>query len=90
MWIEKQITIINKLGLHARASAKFVQTASQFECELLVYKDKKMANGKNMLDLMMLAAGLGSIITLKASGKDATLALETLSQLIDNRFGEIE
>ena len=80
--------IQNKFGLHARPSASFVQTASRFQSEIVVEKDGQVADGKSILDLMTLAAGFGTFITIKANGEDALEALRALETLIDGRFGE--
>jgi phosphocarrier protein HPr len=80
--------IKNKFGLHARPSASFVQTASRFRSEIKVEKDGLVADGKSILDLMMLAAAQGTQITVKARGEDAGDALSALGDLIDGRFGE--
>lgn len=80
--------IKNKFGLHARPSASFVQTASRFRSEIKVEKDGQMADGKSILDLMMLAAAQGTRITIKAQGEDARDALKALGDLIEARFGE--
>ena len=81
-------TIQNELGLHARAAAQFVQTANKFRAEITVSKDGEEVNGKSILNLMMLAAPIGSEILLKADGEDALDMLESLLRLIDNKFGE--
>ncbi len=81
-------TIQNELGLHARAAAQFVQTANKFRAEITVVKDDEEVNGKSILNLMMLAAPIGSDILLKADGDDALDMLESLVRLIDNKFGE--
>jgi len=81
-------TIQNKLGLHARAAALLVKAANRFEADLTVEKDGIAVNGKSIMGILMLAASRGTKITLKADGKDATEALQTLGQLIGNRFGE--
>lgn len=80
--------IKNVLGLHARAAAQFVQTANKFCAEVTVAKDGEEVNGKSILSLMMLAAPIGSEITIKAEGEDAIEVVETLIELIDNKFGE--
>ncbi len=80
--------IQNELGLHARAAAQFVQTANKFRAEITVSKDGEEVNGKSILNLMMLAAPIGSEILLKADGEDALEMLESLVRLIDNKFGE--
>ncbi len=87
---ERRITIQNKLGLHARASAKFVAEASRFESDLALLKDEIEINAKSIMGLMMLAASKGSTLVLKAEGKDADKALDTLEELINQRFGEDE
>ncbi len=81
-------TIINELGLHARAAAQFVQTANKFRAEVTVSKDGEEVNGKSILSLMMLAAPIGSEIVLKADGEDAIKLLDALTALIENKFGE--
>ena len=88
--IETKITIINKLGLHARASAKFVSTAARFQSRLDVTKDGKIINGKSIMGVMMLAASIGSDITLQFDGPDETEMQEAMVNLINNRFGEAE
>ena len=88
--LEEQITICNKLGLHARAAAKFVATASEFEAEIEVEKDGKRVNGKSIMGVMMLAASKGSNIKLFVEGEDANSAMEKLKNLILDRFGEDE
>jgi phosphocarrier protein HPr len=88
--IETKITIINKLGLHARASAKFVSTASRFQSRLDVTKDTKTINGKSIMGVMMLAAPKGSEITLLFDGPDETEMHDAMINLISNRFGETE
>lgn len=86
----RQITIRNKLGLHARAAAKLVNSASEFTAEVHLEKDGKRVNGKSIMGVMMLAASKGSTITVIADGKDEEVALQTLFELIRNRFGENE
>jgi len=88
--IEQTFTIINKLGLHARAAAKFVTTASQFDCDIQVSRDGREINGKSIMAVMMLAAAKGSQITVQASGNDAEQALKELDSLINDFFGEGE
>lgn len=84
------ITIINRLGLHARAATKLVQTSSQFGAEVHIVKDGQRVSGKSILGVMMLAAAKGSQITLEADGADADAALQALEELINDRFGEGE
>jgi phosphocarrier protein len=84
------IPIINKLGLHARAAAKFVSLASQFSCEIEVERNNRRVNGKSIMGVMMLAAANGSEITLHITGEDEEQALSALKALVNNRFGEAE
>lgn len=88
--LDKQITIINKLGLHARAAAVFVQTAAAFEAEIDVTVAGKKVNGKSIMGLMMLAAARGTELRLTVSGSDEGDAMRALEALIKNRFGEEE
>ena len=81
-------TIRNKLGLHARAAALLVKTANNFAADVKIEKDGIEVDGKSIMGILMLAASKGTRITLKVEGKDAALAMETLGQLIENRFGE--
>lgn len=87
---KKTLTIINKLGLHARAAARFVQVASGFESDISVVHANKEVNGKSIMGMMMLAAGKGSDIQIIATGRDEENALERLESLIADRFGESE
>ncbi|MBI5611976.1 MAG: HPr family phosphocarrier protein [Gammaproteobacteria bacterium] len=84
------IVIPNKLGLHARAAAKFVNLASQFKSEITITRNGQGVNGKSIMGIMMLAAGKGSKLRLSADGADEQSALDSLRALIDNRFGEDE
>lgn len=84
MIIEKKITIKNKLGLHARPAALFVQIANKFDSEITVRKDKEEVNGKSIMGIMMLAAGKGSIIYIKAEGDDAERAILELGKLLSD------
>jgi len=88
--IEKTFPIINKLGLHARASAKFVTTASQFKCDINVSRNGRTVNGKSIMGMMMLAAAKGTEIEVRAEGKDAEQALKEIEHLINDYFGEGE
>lgn len=81
-------TIKNKLGLHARAAALLVKTANRFVSNVSLEKDGLEVNGKSIMGILMLAAAKGTRITLKAEGKDAEQAIETLGKLIENKFGE--
>ena len=86
----RQLTIVNKLGLHARAAAKLVATATRFHADIHVQKAGQKVNGKSIMGIMMLAASKGSEITVSAEGRDADAALEAIAALIGNRFGEDE
>ncbi|MEY3744175.1 MAG: hypothetical protein RLZZ541_1230 [Pseudomonadota bacterium] len=88
--ISTQLEIINKLGLHARASTKLTQTASRFNSEIWVERNGRRVNAKSIMGVMMLAAAKGSIITLEANGEDEVQAIEALSDLINDYFGEGE
>ncbi|HEB93874.1 MAG TPA: HPr family phosphocarrier protein [Gammaproteobacteria bacterium] len=87
---QRQVTIINKLGLHARAAAKLVATASRFESEIKLLKAHAEVNAKSILGVMMLAAAKGSELTLIAEGADENAALDALEDLITRRFDEDE
>lgn len=86
--ITREITIRNKLGIHARPAAMFVKIASRFHCEIMVKKDDEAVNGKSIMGLMMLAAGPSSRIQIEACGADAAQALTELEALIERKFGE--
>jgi phosphocarrier protein HPr len=86
--IKTQIKIINKLGLHARASAKFVSTAARFQSHIDVTKDSQTVNGKSIMGVMMLAANKGSELILEIDGPDEETMNDALVQLINNCFGE--
>ena len=83
-----EVPILNRLGLHARPAAEFVKTASRFQSDVWVKKDDVEVSGKSIMGVMMLAAECGSQITIRAEGTDAEAALEALSGLVANRFGE--
>lgn len=85
---QRELTIQNKLGIHARPAAQFVKTASRFSCEIRVEKDGEEVDGKSIMGLMMLAAGNGSVITVVAEGDDETAALEAISDLVERKFEE--
>ena len=87
---ERSVTIVNKLGLHARAAAKLVSAASGFESEILVTREDQQVNGKSIMGVMMLAASAGTNLTLSAEGPDEQAAIEALKALITDRFGEPE
>lgn len=85
-----EIEIINKLGLHARASAKFTQLAAKFKSDVWLTRNKQRINAKSIMGVMMLAAGKGAKLTIEASGEDEVECIEALSSLINDRFGEEE
>lgn len=86
--LSKEITIVNKLGLHARAAAKFVKLASRFESEVYLSRDGKRVNGKSIMGVMMLAASKGTNLELSADGRDEGQAITELEGLVDDCFGE--
>jgi phosphocarrier protein len=88
--IRKDITIINKLGLHARAAAKLVATASHHASTVQVFKEGRQADAKSIMAVMMLAASKGSELTFEIEGKDESVAWEAIKLLINNRFDEEE
>ena len=88
--IKQDIEIINKLGLHARASSKLTQTASQFSSEIWIEKNGRKVNAKSIMGVMMLAAAQGSSIAIEAHGSDETAAMAALHALINDYFGEGE
>ncbi|QBQ54117.1 HPr family phosphocarrier protein [Nitrosococcus wardiae] len=87
---QSEVTIINKLGLHARAAAKFVTLASRFKSEIRVQRGTKEVNGKSIMGVMMLAASQGTRLCIMASGPDEEEALQQLKTLVNERFGEHE
>ncbi|RJF97494.1 HPr family phosphocarrier protein [Noviherbaspirillum saxi] len=88
--IQQEIEIINKLGLHARASAKLTQLAAKFQSEVWISRNTRRVNAKSIMGVMMLAAGKGAKVTLEADGADEKAAFDALVELIQNRFGEGE
>ncbi len=86
----REVEIVNKKGLHARASAKFVQTAEQFQAEIAVTRGHETVGGTSIMGLMMLAAAPGTTITISANGPQAAAALDALCALVADRFGEEE
>ena len=86
----RRVTIINKLGLHARAAAKFVNLAARFEAHVCVRRDAQEVNAKSIMGVMMLAASKGVTVEIEATGDDAQSAVLQLEQLINDRFGEAE
>jgi phosphocarrier protein HPr len=88
--IQTQIQISNKLGLHARASAKLTKLAGSFKSEIHLSRNGRRVNAKSIMGVMMLAAGLGSEIDIEVDGADEQEAMAALRELIGNRFGELE
>jgi phosphocarrier protein len=88
--IKTTATISNKLGLHARASAKLTKLASRFECEVWMSRNGRRINAKSIMGVMMLAAGLGSEVEIETDGPDEATAMKELVALIDDKFGEGE
>jgi phosphocarrier protein HPr len=86
--IEKKIEVINRLGLHARPAALVVQKASKFKSEIRLVKDEFEVNAKSIMSVMMLAAEMGSFITIKAWGEDEAQAVEEMVKLFEEKFGE--
>ena len=84
----KELTVVNKLGIHARPAAMFVKTANRFACDIFVEKDGEKINGKSIMGLMMLALGPGSKLTLHAKGADAQAAITELEALVKRKFDE--
>ena len=86
----QEITIVNKLGLHARASAKLTKLAGSFQCDVWMSKGQRRVNAKSIMGVMMLAAGLGSQVVLETDGPQETEGLQALVALIEDKFGEGE
>jgi phosphocarrier protein HPr len=84
------VTISNKLGLHARASAKLTKLAGGFACDVWMSRGERRVNAKSIMGVMMLAAGLGSVVEIETDGKDEQAALEALVALVNDKFGEGE
>ena len=87
---KRDIEIVNKLGLHARASAKLTQTATRFKCEVNLERNGRRVNAKSIMGVMMLAAGKGVVIQLETDGDDEAEAMTELVALIEDKFGEGE
>ncbi len=84
----KKITIVNKLGLHARAAASFVKLAAQYQSDVTLEREHQQVNGKSIMGVMMLAASKGTELFLVAEGEDEIAAVEALAELVSNRFDE--
>jgi len=88
--IRDNITISNKLGLHARASAKLTKMASGFDCDVWMTRNERRINAKSIMGVMMLAAGVGSTVLLETDGADEQAAMDALLALVNDKFGEGE
>jgi phosphocarrier protein HPr len=88
--IKKEIEIVNKLGLHARASAKLTQLAAQFKCDIHLLRNNRRVNAKSIMGVMMLAASKGAKLEIETSGDDEQAAIDGLTKLINEKFGEGE
>ena len=88
--IQQELEIINKLGLHARASAKFTQLAAKFQSDVWLTRNARRINAKSIMGVMMLAAGLGATVELETNGPQEEEAMQAILQLIDDKFGEGE
>jgi phosphocarrier protein len=86
--VERRMQILNELGMHARAATKFVQTANKFQSAVAVEKDGQTVNGKSIMGVLMLVAAKGTFISVKCTGADAAQAMEALSTLVNDKFGE--
>ena len=86
----KELTVSNKLGLHARAAAKLTQLAGQYKSDIFIARGAQRVNAKSIMGVMMLAAGIGSVVKLDANGHDADQALAAIETLFDSKFGEHE
>ena len=86
--VEQQFTIINELGMHARAATRFVQVANRYHADVEVEKDGQTVNGKSIMGVLMLVAAQGSMIKVRARGDDAEEAMAALAELINSKFGE--
>lgn len=88
--IKSEITIINKLGLHARAAAKLVNTASAFSCQIQLGNGQRMVDAKSIMSVMMLAASKGTTLTIEVDGRDEEAALQAIQDIVNDKFGEGE
>jgi phosphocarrier protein len=85
---EREVKILNKLGIHARPAAEIVKAAGKFKCNITIIRDDLEVNAKSIMGVMMLAAEFGAVVTLRAIGDDAEAALESLAAVIAAKFGE--
>ena len=88
--LQQEVQIINKLGLHARASAKLTQLASRFKCEVMLSRNNRRVNAKSIMGVMMLAAAKGTTINIETTGADEAEAMQVILKLINDYFGEGE
>jgi phosphocarrier protein len=86
--IEKQCTVRNKMGLHARPAAMIVQTANKFPCEVTLLKDSQEVNGKSIMGVLMLAAAMGSTVTVRTEGAEAQSCADAIAELFERGFNE--
>ncbi len=86
--ITKKLTVLNKLGIHARPAAQFVRAASRFKSDVTVVKDDESVDGKSIMGLMMLAVGCGAVITVSVEGPDEEASMAALEELVAGKFGE--
>jgi phosphocarrier protein HPr len=86
--VERQVRVVNRLGLHARPAAEIVKTAAKFKSEITIIRDDLEVNGKSIMGVMMLAAEYGATITLRADGPDEEQAVDALAELIASKFRE--
>jgi phosphocarrier protein len=87
---QREVEIVNKLGLHARASAKLTQMAAKYQCDVAMARNNRKVNAKSIMGVMMLAAGKGAKVTIETDGPDEAEAMEALVTLISDHFGEGE
>ena len=85
---QREVEIVNKLGLHARAAAKLTQLAARYQCDVAMARNNRKVNAKSIMGVMMLAAGKGAKVTLETDGPDETEAMDALVALVGDRFGE--
>ncbi|MGH7495910.1 MAG: HPr family phosphocarrier protein [bacterium] len=88
--VEKKIVVKNKLGVHARPAAMLVKTAASFRSDIHLAREGQIINGKSIMGVMMLAANLGSEVTISAKGEDEQKAVDAIAKLFEDRFGEVE
>ncbi|MEM7400740.1 MAG: HPr family phosphocarrier protein [Pseudomonadota bacterium] len=88
--LNKDLTVVNKLGLHARAAAKLVALASNFASEITIQKENRKINGKSIMGVMMLAASQGTVVNIEIEGEDEEIAMNEIETLFNNRFDEAE